>query len=137
MRKRLAMHFRSALLGIAFALGATIACAALAAEPDPTYFPALWAALQNDPLQPIPGEARPDFSEDIATRKSYAIPAFEIVGFDVLLNLSNRPCFSAAHQTYWVEVHWCGCICLVYADSTGVRRNRLVLDQSVYCTEIV
>ncbi|TMH61852.1 MAG: DUF3943 domain-containing protein [Betaproteobacteria bacterium] len=84
------MHFRSALLGIAFALGATIACAALAAEPDPTYFPALWAALQNDPLQPIPGEARPDFSEDIATRKSYAIPAFEIVGFDVLLNLSNR-----------------------------------------------
>jgi len=90
MRKRLAMRFRTALLGVAVTLGATTACAALAAEPEPPYFPALWAALQNDPLQPIPGEPKSDFSADIEARKSYAIPALEIVGFDAVLNLSNR-----------------------------------------------
>src|SRR5438876_10143979 len=90
MRKRFAMRFRTALLGVAVTLGATTACAALSAEPEPLYFPALWAALQNDPLQPIPGEPKPDFSADIEARKSYALPALEIVVFDALLNLSNR-----------------------------------------------
>src|SRR5438874_8579870 len=90
MRKRPAKHFRTALLGIAVALGATIACAALAGEPETIYFPALWAALQNDPLQSIPEEPKPDFSADIEARKNYVLPALEIVSFDVLLNLSNR-----------------------------------------------
>src|SRR5437667_8039826 len=90
MRKRLAMRFRTALLGVAVTLGATTACAALSAEPEPLYCPALWPALQNDPLQPIPGEPKPDFSADIEARKSYALPALEIVVFDALLNLSNR-----------------------------------------------
>ena len=33
---------------------------------------------------------KPDFSADIAARKSYAIPALEILGFDFLLNRINR-----------------------------------------------
>src|SRR5438093_4251642 len=90
MRKRPAMHFRTVVLSVAIALSATTACVALAAGPDPTYFPALWAALQNDPLQPIPGEPKPDFSADIEAHKNYVLPALEIVSFDVLLNLSNR-----------------------------------------------
>ncbi|MDQ2964208.1 MAG: DUF3943 domain-containing protein [Pseudomonadota bacterium] len=63
---------------------------AFAVEPDPTAFPALWAALQNEPLQPVPAEPKRDFSADIEARKSYLIPALEIVGFDVLVNLANR-----------------------------------------------
>jgi hypothetical protein len=92
MRKRPAARFRTALLGIAITLGATATCAAFAAEPEPIPIPlpALWAALQNDPVQPVPGEPKPDFSTDIAARKSYVIPALEIVGFDVLVNLANR-----------------------------------------------
>jgi uncharacterized protein DUF3943 len=90
MRKRPAARFRTALLGVAVTLGATAACAAFAAEPELGRLPELWAALQNDPAEPIPGEPKPDFSADIEARKSYIIPALEIVGFDVLLNLANR-----------------------------------------------
>jgi len=90
MRKRPATRFRTALLGAAVTLSATAVCAASTAEPEPNRFPTLWAALQNDPVQPVPGEPKPDFSADIAARKSYVIPALEIIGFDVLLNLANR-----------------------------------------------
>ena len=31
-----------------------------------------------------------EFPADVAVRKSYSIPALEIVGFDLLLNLHNR-----------------------------------------------
>jgi hypothetical protein len=90
MRKRPAARFRTALLGVAVTLGATAACAAFAAEPEPIGFPALWAQVQNDPRQPVPGEPKPDFSADIEARKTYLLPALEILGFDVLLNLANR-----------------------------------------------
>jgi hypothetical protein len=49
--------------------------------------PAL-AEQVSDPLPPRP--ALPDFSRDIEARKSYAIPAAEIVIFDSLLNLFDR-----------------------------------------------
>ncbi|TMI02489.1 MAG: DUF3943 domain-containing protein, partial [Betaproteobacteria bacterium] len=50
-------------------------------------------------LQPIPGEPKPDFSADIEARKSYALPALEIVGFDALLNLSNRTFIGSPYRS--------------------------------------
>lgn len=81
---------RIGLLGVAITLVASVAPPAFAAEPEPIPLPALWAALQGDPLAPVPGEPKPDSSAEIEARKSYLIPALEIVGFDVLVNLANR-----------------------------------------------
>ena len=46
------------------------------------------AAETIDPPPPRP--VLPDFTQDIEARKSHAIPAAEIVGFDTLLNLFDR-----------------------------------------------
>ncbi len=88
----MASRSRRTLLRAVFTLGAAAACGAGAEEPAPASFPELWAALQNDAAVTVtaPTPAKPDFSADVEARKSYAIPAFEIVGFDVLLNLANR-----------------------------------------------
>ena len=51
--------------------------------------PTLWAAAKNDPPAPPPKPA-PDNSAEITVRKSYWIPALEIVAFDFLLNRVNR-----------------------------------------------
>jgi len=48
-------------------------------------------AAESDPPEPRP--VKPDFSADIEARKSYAIPAAEIVVFDVLLNQFDRQYF--------------------------------------------
>jgi len=69
-----------------------------AQEAAPPSFPELWAALRNDAVlaaeSTAPAPAKADFDTDvearIEARKSYAIPAAEIVGFDVLVNLANR-----------------------------------------------
>ncbi len=67
----------SAIARMAFALGSTMACAALA---DPG-LPDLGSSAQ-------PAEAR---------RKSYAIPAAEIVGFDFLLNRIDRNLYGSEY----------------------------------------
>jgi hypothetical protein len=57
---------------------------------EPTLqLPESWAALQLDSV-PQAREPLADRSADIAARKSYFIPAAEIVGFDTLLNLWDR-----------------------------------------------
>jgi hypothetical protein len=85
-----AARLRTTLLGCAIALSISASRAAFAADAEPTPFPVLWAALEPDPTRPPPEPPKPDFSADIEARKSYVIPALEIVGFDVLLNLHNR-----------------------------------------------
>ena len=67
---------RSTLLAAALALCAALPCAAFAAEPDA--------------------------AEEIEARKSYSIPALEIVGFDILLNRYNRA-FSRSRRDYDVS----------------------------------
>jgi hypothetical protein len=56
---------------------------------EPGRLPTLWA-LQDDARDSPPVPPRRDFSADLEERKSYLIPALEIVGFDALLNLVNR-----------------------------------------------
>src|SRR5438445_12063780 len=97
MRKRLAMRFRTALLGVAVTLGATMACAALPAEPEPLYFPALWAGLQNDPLQPIPGAPKPDFSAHLAAGRRFPRPLRELAHLQRCSRLPNPPVFASPH----------------------------------------
>ena len=89
---------RRALLQALVILGAAAARGALAQTAVPASLPELWAAARNDATVTAeantPAPTRSDFAADaetrIESRKSYAIPAFEIVGFDVLLNLANR-----------------------------------------------
>lgn len=69
-----------ALVGSAFA--------AFAAEPEPVDTSKL--RLASDAVTLPTAKPAQDFSADVAARQSYAIPALEIVGFDLLLNLHNR-----------------------------------------------
>jgi hypothetical protein len=58
--------------------------------PAPNDFPRSWAAVANDAAIQSTENPKADRAAEIEARKSYAIPALEIVGFDALLNLINR-----------------------------------------------
>jgi hypothetical protein len=79
-----------ALSGTAFTLGLAAASAAIADAPASANLPPSWAALANDAAVRPSENPKPDFSSDIEARKSYAIPALEILGFELLLNAINR-----------------------------------------------
>jgi hypothetical protein len=64
--------------------------AAFADEKAAVPIPISWAAAQLDSALPEARDSRPDYTREIEAGKSYAIPAAEIVGFDVLLNLFDR-----------------------------------------------
>jgi hypothetical protein len=81
--RRLSRHRTT--LNVACVLALAAANAAFAAEPVSTDAPQLPSTAASTAAKPTL-----DFSADIAARKSYAIPAVEIVGFDFLLNLHNR-----------------------------------------------
>lgn len=88
------------LLGAAFTLGFTAACATFAAEPAFTGTPKSWATLASEAAPRDPDKPKLDFSTDFATRKSYSIPAVEILGFEFLLNQYNRRFASSARDDY-------------------------------------
>ncbi|HEV2040815.1 MAG TPA: DUF3943 domain-containing protein [Casimicrobiaceae bacterium] len=79
-----------ALSGTAFTLGLAAASAAIADPPASTDLPTSWAALANDAAVRPSENPKSDFSSDIEARKSYAIPALEILGFELLQNGVNR-----------------------------------------------
>jgi hypothetical protein len=85
-RLRLSIALFSAVLSPCLAA----ASSALADQPGVADLPASWAALANDSAMRPSENQKPDFSSDIDARKSYLIPALEIVGFEVLLNQINR-----------------------------------------------
>ena len=97
-RRRTASRSRATLFRVvpALCVAAAAALGAAAQEVVPPSFPELWAALQDDAVvaaaapSPAPSDFSADVEDRIQARKSYAIPAFEIVGFDVLVNLANR-----------------------------------------------
>ncbi len=86
-----ARHHRNALHCAALALAWTVTHAAFAAETS--LFPALQvspSAADKAADAPIVNVPKLDKSVEIEIKKSYAIPALEIVGFDFLLNRFNR-----------------------------------------------
>jgi hypothetical protein len=80
-------------LAAAFACGLSMAAPARADVPAEVPLPVSWVAVALDTAMPEPRESQPDFSAVIESRKSYAIPALEIVGFDFLLNQFDRRYF--------------------------------------------
>ncbi len=79
-----------ALLCGALTLGPTAVPTAFAEEPAHQDLPVSWAALANDPALGASALPRLDASSEFGVSRSYAIPAAEIIGFDLLLNLHNR-----------------------------------------------
>jgi hypothetical protein len=86
----LAARMRMVVLCGAFTFGPAGMTAALAGEPASNNLPLSWAALANDSALGAPEDSKPGASSEIEAHKSYAIPAAEILGFDLLLNLHNR-----------------------------------------------
>ena len=90
---------RKPLLGAAFTLGFAAAYPAFAAEPAFTGPAKPWATLASAAATGDPDKPKLDFSTDIAARKSYAIPALEILGFEFLLNQYNRRHISSEYKS--------------------------------------
>ena len=85
-------RLRMTLLSAAFTASSATACAAFAAELPSIHIPTSWAALEDDSARPSE-KPKPDLSSEIEARKSYSIPALEIIVFDLLLNQFNRHYF--------------------------------------------
>ena len=79
-----------ALSGAVFILSLAYSSAATADPSVSTDLPKSWAALANDAAVRPSENPKPDFSSEIEARKSYVIPALEILGFELLLNGVNR-----------------------------------------------
>lgn len=95
--RRRAAARRAALLLVAGSLSLQPACDALAAESSIVEAVGVIPAAAAEPDAPAERRA-PDFTADIAARKSYWIPAFEIVGFDLLLNQFDRRFLNDHHD---------------------------------------
>ena len=92
----------AALFVAGLSLGMTAAEAA--DEATPRDLPKSWAALANDP--PLQGRENPDrdTASAIAARKSYAIPALEVLGFAFLLNQVNRHTDGGDYNSNWSTI---------------------------------
>lgn len=90
---------RTTLLCAAFTLGFTAAYAAFAAEPALTGPATPWATLASEAAASEPDKPKLDFSADSAARKSYSIPALDILGFEFLLNQFNRHFVSSDYDS--------------------------------------
>ena len=87
---RYVVVLRIGALGVVCAIAATVTGAALAEQTAPVDSSMSSAALQPGPAPPSIGDSKSDFLVDIEARKSYWIPAGEILGFDFLLSGVNR-----------------------------------------------
>ena len=74
----------------ALTLALTAACTVYAAAPADTGLAQLTTEMEKKSDARVVDAPKPDLSMDIEARKSYAIPALEIFGFDFLLNRFNR-----------------------------------------------
>src|SRR5689334_13681579 len=89
-KRRHATSSRVILLSIIFNLGLTVAHTAFAQESDPATNPPNAKATPDAKSDArVIDPPKPDLSAEIEARKSYAIPALEILGFDFLLNQFN------------------------------------------------
>jgi hypothetical protein len=79
-----------ALCGIGLVAAIALPAGAMADPADTTSFPTLWAADAKDDLVRPMAEAKGDITSDAEPRKSYGVPALEILGFQFLLNGINR-----------------------------------------------
>jgi hypothetical protein len=100
-RLRNASLFRAAVAGAAIILiSAGAHGTTVEQQPEVPSLPQQWAALGSEvPVPaPAPQPPKPDTSAAIEANKSYLIPALDIVGFEILVNLVNRPFSSDYHS---------------------------------------
>ena len=98
-------RLRLAAVGTLFAPVWAGVPAAFAEYPDYTNLPANWTALANDAALGLGEPATASTpSTEAAPKKSYVIPALEIVGFDALLNLHNRHYVSDDYASNWSSI---------------------------------
>ena len=90
---------RISVLSIVCALAATATGAPAAEQTDPVDSSMSSAATRRDVAPPSLGDSKSAFMADIEARKSYWIPAGEIVGFDLLLNGINRTYLSDEYKS--------------------------------------
>lgn len=100
--KRLS-RFRRTVLGTAFIIACSVSATAAADEPTAVDLSKAWAALANDSAVRALDRPRPDMTAKIEAHKSYFIPALEIFGFDVLVNLVNRRS-SSDYNSSWSSI---------------------------------
>ena len=93
-----ATALRASALRFAFALTAMALTAGADAAQSAEDSNSSTAARRSAELPSI-GRSRNDFLDDIETRKSYWIPAGEILGFDLLLNGINRHVIGAEYKS--------------------------------------
>jgi hypothetical protein len=86
---RRAKWCRITLVSVTLACGLIAWTAASAEDTLSSHIPLLSDALANDEKTPA-SNPKPDLSAKIEARKSYSIPAFEILGEELLLNQINR-----------------------------------------------
>ncbi len=88
-----AVRIATALLHAVCALALCNATTSVAADPALVGTPKAWDKLKNEAAQVLtrePAEPRQEVSVEPGLRKNYSLPALEIIGFDLLLNLHNR-----------------------------------------------
>jgi hypothetical protein len=100
---RVGVPVRATLVAATFALGMTGAGTAEADAPFAN-LPNSWAALANDAAIARRDDSKPDAASEIEARKSYAIPALEVVGFAFLLNQVNRHSGSGDYDSTWSTI---------------------------------
>ncbi len=99
-RLRNASLFRAAVAGVTAILISAVADATAAEQPDAPTLPQQWATFTNEPAAFAPRPPRADTSAAIEANKSYLIPALDIIGFDILVNLVNRPLSNDYHSNF-------------------------------------
>ena len=87
---RYALLWRTALHGLVLTLVISPTSAVFAAEPALTGWPKSWASPPREAEPRDPDKPRLELPADSAARKSFTIPAAEILGFAAMLNLVNR-----------------------------------------------
>ena len=90
IRSERALPPRSRRLFAALAIGLTAASGTVAAQSAEGDGSTSQVVAANDPTTRSTPPPTRDFSADIAARKNYRVPALEILGFSLLLNLVNR-----------------------------------------------
>ena len=104
---------RIGIAAVMLTSAAAVAEPALRLPPEPGMYrppgltlPSSWAALQENAPRALPtAPPSPPPAYESAGRKSYLIPALEIVGFDVLLNLFDRAYFGCCdYDVTWSSI---------------------------------
>ncbi|HEV8376165.1 MAG TPA: DUF3943 domain-containing protein [Candidatus Polarisedimenticolia bacterium] len=92
---------RMVLLGMVVLLSATVISVPMAAEKQTSQD----SQTVTEPLKdPASGASEPESSREPGARRSFLIPVVDIIGFDLLLNLTNRSIDGSDYDSSWETI---------------------------------